>query len=239
MSEDMLIGEVAGDERTALPRAGTRADELRARLEEMIVSAELAPGERLDEAELATRFGVSRTPVREALKALAAMGLVEVRGRQGVTVASISIPILIEMFEMMAAMEGLCAKLAARRASPAQKAEMRNIHARLVEALATSDPPRFYEINREFHEVLYDASHAGFIAQQTRALRRRVAAYRRYVTFQPGRMAATIGEHETIMQAIERADAEAAFKAASDHVMLLGDDMADFIAALPKSLMRA
>lgn len=237
MTEASIL-EIASAEPGTL-RAGTRSEELRAKLEEMIVSAELQPGERLDEAELAARFKVSRTPVREALKALAAMGLVEVRGRQGVTVASISIPVLIEMFEMMAAMEGLCAKLAARRATVAQKAEMRAIHARLVEALEDGDPSRFYDINREFHEVLYDASHAQFIAQQTRALRKRVAAYRRYVTFQPGRMASTIGEHEKIMTAIEKADAEGAFKAASDHVMLLGDDMADFIAALPKGLMLA
>ena len=91
-------------------------------------------------------------------------------------------------------------------------------------------------MNAEFHDLLYDAAHTHFLASQTRALRRRVAAYRRYVTHQPGRMAATIGEHERILEAIERADAEAAFKAASDHVNLLGDDLADFISVLPPEL---
>ncbi|MBP0615090.1 GntR family transcriptional regulator [Jiella mangrovi] len=219
------------------PRArapgSTLSEDLRATLEEMIVAGSLSPGERLDEAELASRFGMSRTPVREAVKSLVAMGLLEMRPRQGVTVATISIPVLLEMFQMMAALEGLCAKLAARRATISERRALREIHSRLIQSLSDGSPERFYTINLEFHELLYDASHAQFIASQTRSLRRRIGAYRRSVTHQPGRMAATIGEHERILDAIERADAEEAFKAALDHVNLLGDDMADFIAGLP------
>jgi DNA-binding GntR family transcriptional regulator len=215
---------------------GTLSETLRAQLEEMIVDGRLRPGEKLDEFELAQRFKVSRTPVREAVKALVAVGLIEMRPRQGMVVATISIPVLLEMFQVMAAQEGLCAKLAARRATVAERAALRQIHARLVAALAEGDPARFYDINLEFHELIYDASHTQFIASQTRSLRRRVAAYRRYVTYQPGRMATTITEHERILDAIDRADAEAAFKAASEHVNLLGDDMADFIAAVPMAM---
>ena len=123
-------------------RAATLSEELRATLEEMIVSGQLQPGERLDEADLAARFKMSRTPVREAVKALVATGLLDMRGRQGVTVATISIPILLEMFQMMAALEGLCAKLAARRATPAERAGLREIHARLIASLETEDPAR-------------------------------------------------------------------------------------------------
>lgn len=220
-------------------RSATLSDELRATLEELIVSGALHPGERLDEAELAARFRVSRTPVREALKALVATGLLEIKSRQGVTVATISIPILLEMFQMMAALEGLCAKFAARRATPGQKTALREIHRRLIDALAASDPQRFYAVNQEFHDLLYDAAHTHFLAGQTRALRKRVAAYRRYVTHQPGRMSATIGEHERILAAIEGGDSDAAFTAASEHVNLLGDDMADFIASLPAALTTA
>ncbi|MDH6268166.1 DNA-binding GntR family transcriptional regulator [Rhizobium sp. SG_E_25_P2] len=235
-----MTGRSAGAERMAETGqdavrngSGTLSDELRNQLEELIVSGALKPGDRLDEVELATRFGMSRTPVREALRALTATGLVDMRGRQGVTVARISIPVLLEMFQMMGALEGLCAKLAARRATLSEKAALRDVHARLIEALSTGDPEVFYAVNSEFHDLLYDAAHTHFLAGQTRSLRRRVAAYRRYVTHQPGRMVATIGEHQRILDAIERADAEAAFSAASEHVSLLGDDMADFIAALP------
>jgi DNA-binding GntR family transcriptional regulator len=236
IAQDAAAVAVDFEEEGVRTRSGTLSDELRGTLEDMIVSGALRPGERLDEAELAARFKMSRTPVREALKALRATGLIEIRGRQGVTVATISIPVLLEMFQMMAALEGLCAKLAARRATIAERVTLREIHVRLVQTLAANDPESFYAVNSEFHELLYDAAHTHFLAGQTRALRRRVAAYRRYVTHQPGRMAATIGEHERILDAIERADAEAAFKAASEHVNILGDDMADFIAALPAAM---
>ena len=218
---------------------GTLSDDLRAELEAMIVGGALPPGARVDEADLAVRFKVSRTPVREALKALIATGRLQPRPRQGGTVAAISIPVLLEMFEMMAALEGLCAKLAARRADRDAKAALRAIHARLEAALGTEAPDLFYAINQEFHDLLYEASHTQFIAPQTRTLRKRVAAYRKHVTYQPGRMAATIVEHERILQAIEAGDAEAAYRAASEHVTLLGDDMADFIAALPPALTQA
>jgi DNA-binding GntR family transcriptional regulator len=241
MSNDVMGASqtIALEEEEPRGRSGTLSDELRSALEDMIVSGVLRPGERLDEAELATRFKMSRTPVREALKALRATGLIEIRGRQGVTVATIPIPVLLEMFQLMAALEGLCAKLAARRATAAERATLRGIHTLLVETLAANDPERFYAVNIEFHELIYDAAHTHFLAGQTRALRRRVAAYRRHVTHQPGRMAATIGEHERILEAIERADAEAAFKAASEHVNLLGDDLADFIAGLPAAISGA
>lgn len=220
-------------------RGRTLSEDLRTELEDLIVGGALPPGARMDEAELAARFRVSRTPVREALKALVATGLLENRPRQGVIVAAVSIPTILEMFETMAAFEGLCARKAARRATRAEKAALRAVHARLIAVLDDGCPDVFYAVNEEFHELLYDASHTSFIAAQTRALRKRVAAYRKHVTVQPGRMAATIGEHERIIQAVETGNAEAAFRAASEHVALLGDDMADFIAALPPAMTQA
>ncbi len=210
----------------------TLANELQETLEGLIVSGALKPGTRLDEAELVARFQVSRTPLREAFKALAGNGLVEIRGHQGAYVASISLPVLIEMFQMMSVMEGLCARYAARRASLAQRSEMRRVHDRLSELLVVADHESFYEVNHEFHDALYEASNTRYLAEQTRKLRKRVGVYRRHVTFQPGRMAATIGEHLAIIDAIERNDAEAAFAAAAGHVTLLQDDMVDLIAAI-------
>lgn len=220
-------------------RTVTLAETLRRTLETRIVAGELEPGTRLDEVELAESFGVSRTPVREALRSLAAGGLVEMRSRQGAVVSTITVAMLIEMFQVMAEMEGLCARLAARRATPSHRRAMQESHDRLIEALRQGDPVTFYDVNREFHEVIYDASQAEFVAEQTRSLRNRVAPYRRYVTFQPGRMAATIGEHERILNAIKAADADEAQRAMRDHVNLLGDNLTDFIAALPRTMLRA
>ena len=215
-------------------RSATLSEGLRRSLLSEIVSGALKPGDRLDETNLASRFKMSRTPVREAMKALVAAGLVEMRGRQGLTVTEISIPVLLEMFQLMAELEGLHARFAARRARNEHKERLKAAHAHLIEVLAQNDPQVFYDVNREFHEAIYDASQTEYLAEQTRALRRRVAPYRRYVTFQPGRMAATIDEHALILDAILRADDEAAQRAARDHVNLLGDNLADFIASLPK-----
>lgn len=219
-------------------RSATLSEGLRRSLEEMIVSGKLEPGQRLDEMELAEQFKVSRTPVREALKALAAVGLVEMGARQGMTVSAVSIGTLLEMFQLMAELEGLHAKLAARRARQEHKDRMSQAHERLVELLKLRDPVLFYDVNREFHEAIYDASQSEFLAEQTRTLRRRVAPYRRYVTFQPGRMAATIPEHQRILDAILNADGDEAQRAARDHVNLLGDNLADFIASLPPGMTK-
>ncbi len=105
----------------------TRADQLRRTLEEEIFTGRLKPGDRLDEQSLAQRFSVSRTPVREALRQLSASHLIEVRPRQGAVVAVITLPRLIEMFEVMAELEGMCARLAARRMTDDERSELQNV----------------------------------------------------------------------------------------------------------------
>lgn len=216
---------------------GTRSDQLRDMLEEMVVSGHLRPGTKIDESALVQQFKVSRTPMREAIKALVATGLLEVRPRQsGVWVAAISVSKLMEMFETMAMLEGQCAKYAARRASPDEIAQLLAIQARLEQELQSGDVEKFYAVNAEFHDALYAASHTEFIEEQTRALRRRVSMYRKHVTYLPGRMSATIAEHGRIIAAIQAKDPKAAMAAANDHVSLLGDDMVDFIARLPRIL---
>lgn len=214
----------------------TRAEALRRALEAAILGGMLAPGDRLDESELAERHKVSRTPVREALRHLASSGLVDMRSRHGAVVAVLTVPRMIEMFQVMAELEGLCARLAARRLAKAQGRVLEAIHRRLIAAGKRKDIMGFYEVNREFHEAVYDAAQNGFLAEQTRALRNRVAPYRRHVTFLPGRIAATIAEHAAVMQAIQAGEDDTAHRAMRDHVNLLGDDLRDFIAALPPEL---
>lgn len=219
-------------QKMAPPANGTTlADRIRRELETAISTGRIEPGSRLDEQEIALRFGVSRTPVREAFRLLAANHLVELRGRQGAVVRSISAHALIEMFQVMAELEGLCARLAARRVSQAWATEISEIHQRLAAAGETGDIDVFYDINQEFHEAIYEASRNAFLADQTRKLRNQVAAYRRRVTRMPNRIADTLREHEAIMQAILAHDPERAHSTMRDHVNLLGDNLLDFLAA--------
>lgn len=224
-----------GRERTR-ERAPTLSEELRENLEEQILNGTLRPGTRLDEAELVERYKVSRTPVREALRALAGTGLVEMKGTNGVYVTSLSMPVILEMFQMMSVLEGLCARYAARRATPAQRRRLQELQEQLRGLVDSDNRDLFYEVNQHFHDALYDASNTHYLAAQTRLLRKRVAFYRRHVTYHPGRMRSTIGEHQAILDAIERHDPEAAFSAAANHVTLLQDDMVDLISAVSSQL---
>ncbi|MFL9825510.1 GntR family transcriptional regulator [Rhodoplanes sp. SY1] len=215
----------------ALRAAGrTLTETLRRELEEAIVKGTLAPGDRLEENDIAQRYGVSRTPVREAFRLLGADGLVELKSRQGVVVRKISIATLIEMFQVMAELEGLCARLAARRIAPAQLRDLEAIHARLTAAGRESDVERFYGVNQEFHELIYDAARNAFLAEQVRQLRNRVAPFRRRVTYKPHRFDKTLVEHEAVLAAIRAHDADRADVLMRDHVNLLGDDLVDFVA---------
>lgn len=210
--------------------AQTRASLVHRRLEAEIAEGRIEPGAKLDEQEIAERFGVSRTPVREAFRLLAADDLVELRGRQGAAVRVIGVHALIEMFQVMGELEGLCARLAARRLTPEQKAALTAIHERLV-AAADQGADVFYDVNQEFHEAIYEASCNAFLADQTRRLRNRVAAYRRRVTRMPTRIVDTLREHEAILDAIFAHDADRAHAAMRAHLTLLGDNLLDFIAA--------
>ncbi|MFD2239304.1 GntR family transcriptional regulator [Aureimonas populi] len=224
----------AGGADEAVRQPGTTlAGFLHQKLETEIVNGALKPGDRLDEQEIAQRFGMSRTPVREAFRLLGANELVELRGRQGVVVRKIGVSVLIEMFQVMAELEGLCARLAARRASRQQEELLLQVHRRLAQMAnhSEADVAAFYAANQEFHEIIYDASRNGYLAEQTRQLRNRVSPFRRRVTALPRRFEKTINEHEEIVRAICDRDADRAHTAMRDHVNLLGDDLTDFIAS--------
>jgi DNA-binding GntR family transcriptional regulator len=106
----------------------THSATLREQIEEMIAVGELKPGQHLDETELATRFGVSRTPIRETLIQLASMGLVVIRPRRGAIVAELGPQQLVEMFEVMSELEATCGRLAARRMTPAEQQALLAAH---------------------------------------------------------------------------------------------------------------
>jgi len=217
-------------------KAETQTERIRHALEDAILTGRLAPGERLDEQALAERFEVSRTPVREALNRLASSRLVELRPRQGAVVAVLSVPELIEMFEVMSELEGLCARLAARRATPEERALLREAHDACRERAEAGDHEGFYLENKRFHEIIYAASHNRFLEESTINLRSRVAPYRRHVTYRPGRMKESIVEHEAVVEAIAAGDAAGAQARMHHHVNLLGDGFADFLASLPQVL---
>jgi DNA-binding GntR family transcriptional regulator len=199
------------------------------RLELEILKGQRKPGDRLDERQLADHFGVSRTPVREALQRLAASGLVVSRWRQGLQVAQLSLADLLDAFSVAAEMEALASAQAARRIRPNQRDSLEAAHQACSAAANVRDVDGFYEANLEFHEMIAVASHNRVLRDALRRLTVKISPYRRTITFQPGRMESSIPEHEQIMQAIFRGDATQASQIMRSHVTLLGDGLSDLL----------
>lgn len=209
--------------------------EVAARLEQEILRGIRKPGDRLDERQLAESFGVSRTPVREALQRLSASGLVVSRGRQGMQVSKLAVADLLDVFSVVAELEALAAAQAARRIQPRQKEQLQTTQAACTAATEAKDAEAFYLANIDFHEVISQASHNRALQDHLRRLTVKTAPYRHIITYQPERMKASIEEHVTIMEAILAGDSTAASKAMRAHVTLLGEGLSDLIHYLSRS----
>ncbi|MFL9998049.1 GntR family transcriptional regulator [Paraburkholderia sediminicola] len=215
-----------------LPAARTRSESLRLRLEGDILERRLVPGTKLDEAELAEQFGMSRTPVREALKSLLASGLVENRPHQGTFVASLSERAFAEMIETMCFMEAACAQLAARRSNAEDFERICAARDECEKAALAEKPKAFYDANARFHEAIYEASHNSFLAEQTRSIRQRLSPYGRQITFHAGSMQRSVKEHQALVDAILQMNEKVACDTMTRHLESLKDSISTMISGL-------
>jgi DNA-binding GntR family transcriptional regulator len=201
----------------------TRAEQLRIELADEIVRGVLRPGAALDETELARRFGVSRTPVREAIRQLAASGLVEARAHRGAVVARPSEQRLVGMFEAMAELEALCAGFAAERMAGAERRTLESIHEQMRALVHSGDTQRYYEGNDALHAAIYAGAHNVHLAEITLATRARLQPFRRAQFRNLGRLAKSHGEHDRVVAAILRGNRERAANAMHGHIMVVRD----------------
>src|SRR5258707_5706836 len=199
----------------------TRAEELRLQLADEIVRGALPPGGALDETDIARRFNVSRTPVREALRQLAASGLVDARAHRGAVVARPSIERLTGMFEAMAELEALCAALAAERMQPSERHRLEAIHEELRVLSYAGNPDRFHEVNERFHNAIYAGSQNGYIAEMTLATRVRVQPFRPAQFRNLRCLAKSHLQHDRVVVAIMRGDRIGAAAAMRAHIELV------------------
>jgi DNA-binding GntR family transcriptional regulator len=202
----------------------TRAEELRLQLADEIVRGALPPGAPLDETDIARRFSVSRTPVREALRQLVASGLVEARPHRGAVVARPTIARLTGMFEAMAELEAICAGLAAERMTPIERHQLEAVHEELRVLSHAGNPDRFHDVNERFHNAIYAGSQNAYIAEMTLATRVRVQPFRRAQFRNLGRLAKSHAEHDRVVVAIMRGDKAGAATAMRDHIELVRDE---------------
>ena len=207
---------------SAAPQQIARAalyEEVAERLRARIFAHELAPGSWVDEQALADEFGISRTPMREALKVLASEGLVLLKPRRGCYVTQLSEQDLDEVFPVMALLEGRVALEAAHKATETDMARLEQIHTDLEELAASGDANRYFEVNDAFHNALQDIAGNRWLKQLIEDTRKVIKLTRRQSLESDGRIAESLAEHRQVMEALRRRDPDAAARAMHDHLL--------------------
>lgn len=201
--------------------ASTKTDRLREALADEIVTGSLPAGARLDEMGLAARFGVSRTPVREALKELAASGLVRIVAHRGAEVAPLSDDRVSQMFAAVAEVEAACAGLCVVTMSATERYELAALHDTCGEMVRKGDAERYHIANVAFHHAIHEGCHNRILVEIATSLRRRLAPLSRAQFRGDGRLALSFAEHDVIVQAILRGDRQRALEAMREHLAVV------------------
>ncbi len=190
----------------------TRVDRVRETLADDILSGRLESGARLDEVGLARRFDVSRTPVREALRELAAMGLVQTRAHSGAAVADLVTARLTEMFEAVAELEAVCARLSALKMTSPERYRLEELHHQCGGLVRRGDAELYHQANADFHAAIRVGCHNLALDDAMATLRRRFAPLSRIQFRGEGRLADSYAEHDEVVRAVLRGNAELAFQ---------------------------
>lgn len=200
-------------------RPASLHEEVAARLRQMVFERLLAPGDWIDELKLAGDWQISRTPLREALKVLAAEGLVTLVPRQGCKVTELSEDDADELFPVMALLEGRCAFEAVRKATPADIKALRRLHEVLEKHAAARNIDGYYRANHDFHSKVQALAANRWLDRAINDLRLFVRMLRGRQLNWPGRIEASINEHRVFIDAFEQRDAGRAERVMHDHLI--------------------
>ncbi|MDI6631653.1 MAG: GntR family transcriptional regulator [Bacillota bacterium] len=187
-------------------------------LREAIINGVLKPGERLMEVQLAEELGVSRTPVREAIRKLELEGLVVMLPRRGAYVAGISVKDMADVFEVRAALEALAAGLAAERITEEEMEELERSLVEILEVSDTQDLDTIVAYDTRFHDIIYRASRNTWLIQIISNLQDQLQRFRMTTLSRPGRMREAVEEHKKIVEAISERNSELAAQLAREHI---------------------
>ncbi|MDD3481696.1 GntR family transcriptional regulator [Azovibrio restrictus] len=193
--------------------------EVAERLRQRIFAHELLPGTWVDEQKLAEQYGISRTPLREALKVLASEGLVVLKPRRGCYVTEISPQDLDDIFPLIALLEGRCAAEATAKMGPADLEQLTAIHERLELSAREARIADFFEANQEFHKIIQELANNRWLLQVIQDLRKVLKLSRLHSLSLEGRLQQSLEEHRAILAALKAGDASRVEKAMHDHLL--------------------
>jgi len=206
------------------------------RLRDDILAGAFPPGERLIELQLTERYGVGRAAIRAALVELDAEGLVQREANRGATVRRISVAEAVEITQARAALEGLIARLAAERASEAEREDLRALVADMTEAVAEGDSLTYSKLNRRLHGSLCTIARHRVADDLVANLRNRAAHHQFRLALVPGRAQESLGQHRAIVEAVTAGDGPAAEAAMRDHLASVIDVLRHWEAFEPRPL---
>lgn len=187
-------------------------------LKDLIIGGELPPGSRLVELDLAARFGVSRTPVREALKRIAAEHLVEADAMRGLVVRTPEAAEVEEVYLVREVLDGLAVRLATERVTSDELARLRLINETMREGIRAGHTDVIVNANIAFHDAIYRIAGNQTLARHGRELRNFVRRFSSEAFVSPTRVDAVLRDHQRVLEAMERRDPVAAERAASEHL---------------------
>ena len=187
-------------------------------LREAIITGQLRPGERLMEVQIAEELGVSRTPVREAIRKLELEGLVIMVPRKGAYVSNVSIKDITDIFQIRRVLEGLAAELAAERLTEEQLEELRQLLDRTAETIDKLEVLTAVDMDTGFHQVIYEAGRNEKLSSMLYHLREQIQRFRTQSLSRPGRLQQAVMEHRAILEALEKGDGELARRLVEEHI---------------------
>jgi DNA-binding GntR family transcriptional regulator len=211
------------------PRTST--EDIRRQLSDRIIGGLLSPGCVLDESQLAAEFEVSRTPIREALKLLAASGLVEQKPHSRTIVARPDHAALAGMFELMGHLEALSASYCAQRMTATERNSLDRMHRDMAAIVSTGDRLAYIKANEAFHNAIYCGAHNAYLEDVTRKTRQRLQPFRRAQFSTLGRLAKSHAEHGQVVEAILRGNSSDAEMFMHAHITLVEDAWNEFASA--------
>jgi DNA-binding GntR family transcriptional regulator len=209
----------------------TRTRQIQAAVADDVVHGRIAPGDPLDETRLAAHYNVSRTPIREAIRQLEAIGLAEARPHRGAVAALISAERLDEMFTVMAELEALCACWAAVNMTPRERRELETLHAEGGLLVSRGSVAVYADYNLQFHDAIYRGAHNSFLEELAQSVRQRLAPFRKAQFEGLDRLTKSHVEHDRVVRAILRGEGENAADHTREHMAVVRDAVDDVVVA--------
>ena len=224
---------------TKITKFTKASDRIRLDIETTIKDGVLLPGDPIDEAQLASQYKVSRTPIREALIQLQAQGMLTSLPRGGMVVAKMDLQQLLQLWELLAELEGVAVRLACQRMTPEERDAIARHHEKSRAVAEADDMAGWQQSNLQFHELIYRASRNPYLRQEVLRMRARTGYYRRHAFGALGQVKASFEQHSQIVDAFNKSNGEAAAQAMLAHMRPASDakGLTDFIVNLPKEVL--